>query len=159
MLVELVPLSIKGGLFHRRQFVWLRSTGEESRLKHPVPRETEGLCRIDRVPFCFLYLFIFSMPEPQFVEVHYFKQVRKPTLRQYLVRRAIKEAGSATREVKGVVLSPTTGNPMPKSASIVGDNVRGLTAEKLLELHPEWEEDYEREYGKPGKQRNGEPGN
>jgi hypothetical protein len=92
-----------------------------------------------------------SVEEPQFVEVHYFKQVRNPTLNQYVVRRAIKEAGSATKEVKGVVTNPTTGGSMPKSASIVGDNVRGLTAEKLLELHPEWRGDYEREYGEPGK--------
>jgi hypothetical protein len=89
--------------------------------------------------------------EPQFVEVHYFKQVRSPTLKQYLVRRAIKEAGSATREVKGIVKNPATGSSMPRSASIVQDNVRGLIAERLLELHPDWKEDYEREYGQPGK--------
>ncbi|GAI05781.1 unnamed protein product [marine sediment metagenome] len=91
------------------------------------------------------------MEEPKFVEVHYFKQVRNPSLKQYLVRRAITEAGVKTRDMKGITVNPETGRPMPQSALSISQEVKGLTAEKLLELHPEWQEEYEREYGKRRK--------
>jgi len=87
------------------------------------------------------------MEEPKFVEVHYWKQVRRPTLKQYLVTRIVNDAGSITRVLKGVVVNPRTGRLMPKSAFMVSESVKGLTAEKILEAHPEWQDDYEREFG------------
>lgn len=91
------------------------------------------------------------MEEPKFVEIHYFKQVRNPSLKQYVIRRAIKEAGIKTKNMKGITVNPETGGLMPQSALSISREVKGFTAEKLLELHPEWKEEYEREYGERRK--------
>ncbi len=96
-------------------------------------------------------LIVMSVEEPKFVEIHYFKQVRNPSLKQYLIRRAIKEAGIKTKNMKGITVNPETGRPMPQSALSISQEVKGFTAEKLLVLHPEWKEEYEREYRKRRK--------
>lgn len=91
------------------------------------------------------------MDEPKFIEIHYIKQVRVPTLNQYLVRRAVKEAGAKTREMKGIAVNPKTGHLMPRSASSVAEEVKGLDAETLMGIHPDWVEEYQKAHHPEGE--------
>ncbi len=78
-------------------------------------------------------------------EIHYFRQVKKPTLRQYLYRRAVKERMAEIKGRVGVTLNPDSGIPIPESALAAREALKGLTTEKILAEHPEWKEDYERD--------------
>jgi hypothetical protein len=78
-------------------------------------------------------------------KVEYYRQVRPPTLEQYVFRRAVKEAMAAVKGNTGVTINPRTGNPVPKSALAARDALKGVTAEQLLKEHPEWKEDYEKD--------------
>ncbi len=84
-------------------------------------------------------------------KIEYYRQVRPPTLAQFLYRRAVKEAMEKVKGQVGVTLNPDTGIPVPESALAAREALKGLTAEKILAEHPEWKEDYEREYQPIGK--------
>lgn len=75
-------------------------------------------------------------------KIEYYRQVRPPTLKQYLYRRAVKEAMTDIKGQDGVTINPETNHPIPKSALAARDALKGLTTEKILEKHPEWKEDY-----------------
>lgn len=81
-------------------------------------------------------------------KITYIRQVRPPTLKQYLLRRAVKEAMAQVKGKVGVTVNPVTGVPIPVSALAAKEALKGLTAEKILAENPSWGEDYEREYGK-----------
>ncbi len=83
--------------------------------------------------------------EPKIVEVRYWREVKPPTLKQYVYRRAVKEAMDQVKGKTGITVSDDTGHPIPVSAVAAKDLLKGLTAERLLEIHPEWKEDYERD--------------
>ncbi|MCJ7743699.1 MAG: hypothetical protein MUO99_03970 [Dehalococcoidales bacterium] len=83
--------------------------------------------------------------EIKLVKVEYYRQVRPPTLAQYLYRRAVKEKMAEIRGKVGVTLNPETGLPIPESALAAREALKGLSTEKILAEHPSWEEDYERE--------------
>jgi len=89
--------------------------------------------------------------EIKLVKVEYYRQVKPPTLRQYLYRRAVKEAMEKVKGKVGVTLNPDTGLPIPESALAARDALKGLTTEKILAENPSWKEDYERDV----KQREG----
>lgn len=89
--------------------------------------------------------------EIKLVKVEYYRQVKAPSLAQYLYRRAVKEAMSDIKGKVGVTISPDTGRPIPESALAAKEALKGLTMEKILEEHPDWKEDYERDV----KQREG----
>jgi hypothetical protein len=76
-------------------------------------------------------------------KIEYYRQVRPPTLAQYVYRRGVKEAMVAVKGNTGVTKHPMTGNPVPKSALAAREALKGLTAEQLLKEHPEWREEYE----------------
>ena len=78
-------------------------------------------------------------------KIEYYRQVRPPTLAQYVYRRGVKEAMAAVKGNTGVTTHPGTGNPVPKSALVAREALKGLTAEQLLEKHPEWREEYEKD--------------
>lgn len=86
--------------------------------------------------------------EIKLVKVEYYRQVKPPTLKQYLYRRAVQEAMAEIKGKVGVTLNPATGIPIPESALAAREALKGLTTEKILELHPEWKEDYDRDVGK-----------
>ena len=89
------------------------------------------------------------MPEePQLQKITYYRQVKPPSLAQYLYRRAVKERMAQIRGKVGVIVNPDTGIPVPESALAAREALKGLTAEQILAEHPEWEEEYEREYGR-----------
>lgn len=83
--------------------------------------------------------------EIQVQKIEYYRQVKPPTLAQYVYRRGVKEAMAAVKGNTGVTVHPKTGNPVPVSALAARDALKGLSAEKLLEEHPEWREDYEKD--------------
>jgi len=89
------------------------------------------------------------MPEEiQLQEIRYYRVVKPPTLKQYLFRRAVKEKMAEIKGKVGVTVNPGTGLPIPVSALAAQEALKGLSAEQILAAYPEWEEDYEREYGK-----------
>jgi hypothetical protein len=81
----------------------------------------------------------------QVQKIEYYRQVKPPTLKQYLYRRAVREAMKEVTGQDGVTTNPETGNPVPVSALAARDALKGLTTEAILEKHPEWKEDYERD--------------
>jgi hypothetical protein len=78
-------------------------------------------------------------------KIEYYRQVRPPSLKQFLYRRAVQEAMATVKGKDGVILNPASGNPVPFSALAAKELLKGLTMEKILEKHPEWKEDYERD--------------
>ena len=83
--------------------------------------------------------------EVKLVKVEYYRQVKPPTLRQYLYRRAVTEAMSKIKGKVGITISPDTGLPIPESALAAREALKGLTAERILAENPQWKEDYERD--------------
>lgn len=83
--------------------------------------------------------------EIQLQEIKYYRQVRPPTLKQYLYRRAVQEKMAEVKGKVGVTVNPDTGLPIPVSALVAKEALKGLTAEQILAQHPDWKEDYERD--------------
>ncbi len=83
--------------------------------------------------------------EIKLVKVEYYRQVLPPTLKQFLYRRAVKNAMEKVKGKIGVTLNPETGMPIPESALAAKEALKGLTAEKILAENPSWEKDYERD--------------
>ena len=83
--------------------------------------------------------------EIKLVKVEYYRQVKPPTLKQYLYRRAVSEAMEKVKGKVGVTVNPDTSLPIPESALAAREALKGLTAEKILAEHPQWKEDYERD--------------
>ena len=86
--------------------------------------------------------------EIKLVKIEYYRQVRPPTLDQFLYRRAVRETMKAIKGKVGVTVNPGTGIPIPESALAAKEALKGLTAEKIAKEHPDWVEEYNGEYGK-----------
>ncbi len=78
-------------------------------------------------------------------QITYYRQVRPPTLAQYLYRRAVKEKMAKIKGKVGVAMNPDTGLPIPESALAAKEALEGLTTERILAEHPTWKEDYQRD--------------
>ena len=76
-------------------------------------------------------------------KIEYYRQLKPPSLAQYLYRRAVKEKMAEIRGQVGVTVNPDTGLPVPVSALAAREALKGLTAEQILAEHPEWEAEYE----------------
>ena len=83
----------------------------------------------------------------QLEKVEYWREVRPPTLKQYLYRRAVRERMALLKGKTGVTVDPKKGRPIPEAALLARDALKGLTSEKILEEHPEWAEEYAQEHG------------
>lgn len=83
--------------------------------------------------------------EIKLVKVEYWRQVKKPTLAQYLYRRVVHETMEKVKGKVGVTVNPDTGLPIPESALAAKKALKGLTTEQILTEHPTWKEDYERD--------------
>ncbi|MBA7522699.1 hypothetical protein ES705_14819 [subsurface metagenome] len=81
-------------------------------------------------------------------KIEYYRQVRPPTLAQYVYRRAVREAMEKLKGRVGVTVNPATGVPIPESALAAKEALKGLTAEQILKEHPDWVDEYNREHGK-----------
>jgi len=78
-------------------------------------------------------------------KIEYYRVLKKPTLAQYLYRRAVKERMAEIKGRVGVTLNPDSGIPIPESALAAREALKGLTTEKILAENPSWKEDYERD--------------
>lgn len=85
--------------------------------------------------------------EIQLQKIEYYRQVRPPTLKQFLYRRAVKQTMAKIKGRVGVTVNPATGKPVPESALAAQEALKGLTTEKILAENPSWKEDYERDVG------------
>ena len=77
-------------------------------------------------------------------KIEYYRQIKPPTLAQFLYRRAVREKMAAIKGKVGVTVNPDTGLPIPESALAAREALKGLTAEQILAEHPTWKEDYEK---------------
>ncbi|HUV51606.1 MAG TPA: hypothetical protein VMW64_00850 [Dehalococcoidia bacterium] len=82
--------------------------------------------------------------EIQLQEIKYYRPVKPPTLKQYLFRRAVAERMANIKGQTGVINNPESGKLIPISALAAKAALKGLSADKILQEHPEWEKDYER---------------
>lgn len=85
------------------------------------------------------------MSEVKIQKVTYYRTVKKPTLKQFLMRRAFQEVAEETRDEKGVV--PDGDRVIPKSAKQMRNKLKGLTAEEIAERRPDLVAEYHRKYG------------
>jgi len=81
-------------------------------------------------------------------KIEYYRQVRPPTLKQYLYRRAVKEMMASIKGKVGVTINPGTGIPIPESALAAKEALKGLTAKKIAKEHPDWVEGYNKKHVK-----------
>jgi len=88
---------------------------------------------------------------PRLQKVTYVRQVRPPTLRQYLVQRKVESLKEQLRGQTGT--ERQGGQLLPRVAARFRKAMRGFTSDRIADLHPEWVEDYQREHG-----RNPHPG-
>ena len=86
--------------------------------------------------------------EIKLVKVEYWREVKKPTLAQFLYRRAVKEKMASIKGRTGVTSNPSTGLLLPVSALAAKEALNGLTAEKIAKEHPNWVDEYNKEHGK-----------
>ncbi len=86
----------------------------------------------------------------QFRKVEFWQQVKAPTLNQYLWRRYMASVTKG-KGGNGVVTDPESGNPLPLTAFNAKQQLRGITAQQVAIQHPEWVEDYKKEYRKGGE--------
>jgi hypothetical protein len=83
----------------------------------------------------------------QLQKIEYYRQVRHPTLKQFLHRKNVAEVMAAAKSVGGVVFDQESQRAMPRSAQHVKGKLKGMTADKVAEIHPEWVEEWEKLYG------------
>lgn len=80
-------------------------------------------------------------------KVEYWKVKKPPTKSQFLMRKAMKDACSKAKDVKGNIIDKKTGKLMPMSAYKVKKILEDVTPGKIAREHPEWVEDYQKKYG------------
>lgn len=85
------------------------------------------------------------MSEVVVQKVEYFRTVRPPTLKQFLVREVFKEEAEKTKGTKGTT---EDGNRViPDSAAKMRNNLKGLTAKEIEVRRPDLVEEWKRKYG------------
>lgn len=91
-----------------------------------------------------------NMTEEKPVEVQqitYFRRVKPPTLKQYLYRRHVQESMEQVKGETGIGVVPGTIENAPISAIKAKELLKGQTGDVLEALHPDWVEDYHKQYG------------
>ena len=76
-------------------------------------------------------------------KIEYYRQIKPPTLKQYLFRRKMAEVMVEVRNKTGVVYDQETHRPIPRSAHLAKQLLKGLTSDIIALEHPEWVECYE----------------
>lgn len=85
------------------------------------------------------------MSELKFQKIEYYRTVRKPTLKQFLIRSLFREAAEKTAGVEGVVEDGD--RVIPESAAKLREELKGLDAEEIAERRPDLVDEYQRKYG------------
>lgn len=88
-----------------------------------------------------------SFDDKIFKKVEYYKEIKPPTLNQFLVRKNMKEFTSSIKGVVGNVVDESTNRIIPKSSYEI-KKLKGQTSEIVAEEHPEWVEEYYDKYGR-----------
>lgn len=80
--------------------------------------------------------------------IAYIREKRPPTLSQFVHRKHVGKIMSQVKGEGGVVNDPRrTGKRIPASALKARELIKGKKSEDLIAEHPEWVEEYKREYG------------
>lgn len=80
-------------------------------------------------------------------QVTYIRKERPPTLKQYLVRKAVALAASQAKGKIGVGKT-TVGVPIPNSAVAIKEALPNLSdTDAIAREHPEWVKEWEEKYG------------
>lgn len=87
------------------------------------------------------------MKTPRLKEIKYWRVIKPPTLKQYLHRRNVAAVMASLEGETGVSINPENRQPIPRAALKTQQLLKGVTAEKVAELHPDWVEDWRKEYG------------
>lgn len=87
------------------------------------------------------------MSDLRIQQITYYRVVKPPTLKQFLHRKFVKETMAQIKGKSGVEQDPLTGRPAPASAVKAREMMQGKKAEELMTEHPEWVEEYKKEYG------------
>ena len=82
----------------------------------------------------------------QIQKIEYYRIVKPPSLKQFIHRKAVAQAMKQVQGETGVGIDPDTRRPTPISAIKAKELLKGVTAEDLMRLHPDWIEDYRREH-------------
>ena len=82
----------------------------------------------------------------QIQEIRYFRTLKAPTLKQFLHRRVVAQVMSSMKGEVGTGIDPGTGRVTPISAIKAKEILKGINADKIIADHPDWVEDYRREY-------------
>jgi len=82
----------------------------------------------------------------QIQQITYYRAVKPPTLRQFVHRMAVAEIMKESKGEKGTGIDYETGRLSPLSAIKAKELLRGLKADELMKLHPQWIEEYNKRY-------------
>lgn len=83
-------------------------------------------------------------------KVEYWQKVRPPTLKQYLLRRHVGEVMASLKGGVGTGLDIDTGRPAPLTAIAAKAKLKGIRADEIARLHPEWVADFASAYPEGG---------
>ena len=80
-------------------------------------------------------------------KITYLRQVKPPSLNQFIWRKALKAAASQTVGMEGTEINPSTGNLNPSAAVKIKNKLAVVTVSPLINEHPEWVQEYRAKYG------------
>lgn len=83
----------------------------------------------------------------EFEKIEYIRERRPPTLKQFIWRKAVKEASAEARKLEGNTVNPDTGLPIPRSALHVKKVLEMKTVKDLIKEHPEWVKEWKGKFG------------
>jgi len=80
----------------------------------------------------------------EFEQISYIRVKKPPTLKQFLIRKAVGEAAKTTEDKAGT--ATYKGRLVPKSAKLIGEAVKGKNSQKIAKEHPEWVREYQEKH-------------
>lgn len=75
-------------------------------------------------------------------QITYYRLSGPPTLKQYLIRRHMRQV--AQRVVGATGTTIIDGRLLPRSAIRMSSYLKGMTAERIASEHPDWVEEWKR---------------
>ena len=85
--------------------------------------------------------------EIRFQKVQYYRQIKPPTLKQYLYRRKMAEVMHGLGNQTGVTFDKEINKLIPLTASLARKSLKGLTSDKIADDHADWVSDWRTKYG------------
>lgn len=78
--------------------------------------------------------------------IQYYREKKPPSLKQFVHRKHVSEIMTRLKGADGIERNPSTGRNAPVSAIKARELLKGKTSEYLIAEHPEWVEEYRKEY-------------